>query len=93
MGVGVEIRFRGDDVTQPQYRDLVEHIAAVVNREVGAYAKSHGGEGALYPPVSVRDVREVDGLGAAAAGTETRITTQYEARATGYVILPHAGDA
>ena len=87
------VRFEGAALEEPQNRDCVEHLCAVLRRELIAYVEAHGGQGDLYPPHSRTAKVTVSGIGAAAAGEATSDFVTHGAGTEGYWHLPHARQA
>ena len=82
------IRFEGSALEEPANRDCVEHLAAVLGREMRAYAESHGGDADLGAPSITKSEVTVSGLGAAAAGQPDHKYTSFTGEAGGYWHLP-----
>jgi len=91
MSVSVSIEFSGEALQEPQNRDMVKHLVAVLRQEVKAYTESHGGYGEVNPPYITTEHVSVSVLGAvvvAAVGATPTTYTRYTAHASGSWHLP-----
>lgn len=85
MSVSLEIRFIGNSLAEPKNRDCVEHVCAVLRKELRAYAEAHGGDAHLGSPYATTRRVTTEGIGAAAAGESASAVSyvEHEARVAG----------